>query len=991
MDVVDQNNDGHGVEGFSEWALLDALDSIRTKGDFACFEPTPRLDPIIVVHDVGLIHLPLSEAQAKQIIAKSRQAPYGKGSETIVDTSVRNTWELDPGQFEIRFPNWQAVLDDILVGVDEEMDVNSPITAKLYKMLVYEKGAMFKAHTDTEKIPGMFGTLVISLSSPHEGGDVVVTHCGVSKTLRTSQHDTAYASWYSDVTHEVLPVKSGYRLVLTYNLATDPTAELPTVDSLHNEPRELELRRVLQLWSQEVSNGLRGPSPLYYILDHKYTEANISYRGLKTNDRIRTECLLKICAELGFDLFLTTMEREEFGIPDDHYYDGYHELDFVVDRSNKLKAIFELTGNRLTSDVEFDEDDILGEDPFDDEPDEENYTGFMGNSGPEAMHWYRLSALIIVPQAGILSFLSPASGRRLLQDSDFRSLCSYLTTQCTNSPGSKQPVAQLLEWLETCEHKTRRWTLPKKLLTSDLILRILEISMLNHELKLLRLVIDTYTERVPVELFRRMREEYDKLTISVDEFRECFTLAFETQSTVRQSHEAISAVIGDAEPTEELRDIVSQAVESYLRSCETRDLDAQDGAAILDLCLRHRDFSYVERTILPIVERRIEWTPFVLGFLGELHQSMERRQVPRDKVGPIYARISGCAVQGLNLAWLTAVKAAQEEKPHPIPFLYPRISEPLKCRTNYMTHNLMFQFISTLVSLELFDQLQLLVGKIQSQATQLVGQELNSLWIPLLHELFSVLDWHNSSPKVCWKQTYQSLLLVYLKNYVKEKPLMPDLSRRAVSCSCKDCANLNQLLVDPTRNTGRFPMGKMRRLHLHQQLERSNIDCTHLTERYGNPHTLVVTKTETQSKLKILAWLQRRLEAESQLKAFDQDKLQIVLGDKFDDIMSMEMLEAEAQPVTSNASSATTSIAQHPSSWAPNASSVPKATTTSRTAPAKWGNQILRDIGWIGGSGANNSPSSSGNAPSRPTQTIPNPIAGAKRKYIEIIDLTEDE
>ncbi|RGP79497.1 hypothetical protein FLONG3_2245 [Fusarium longipes] len=54
------------------------------------------------------------------------------------------------------------------------MGISAPIRAEIYKMLLYEQGAMFKPHTDIEKIPGMFGTLVISLPSNHTGGDVVL-------------------------------------------------------------------------------------------------------------------------------------------------------------------------------------------------------------------------------------------------------------------------------------------------------------------------------------------------------------------------------------------------------------------------------------------------------------------------------------------------------------------------------------------------------------------------------------------------------------------------------------------------------------------------------------------------------------------------------------------------------------------------------------------------------------------------------------------------
>jgi hypothetical protein len=59
---------------------------------------------------VGNISMPLGEAQAQAIIAQSRQAPYGKGNQTLVDTSVRNTWELDPGQFELQGPAWAPLI-----------------------------------------------------------------------------------------------------------------------------------------------------------------------------------------------------------------------------------------------------------------------------------------------------------------------------------------------------------------------------------------------------------------------------------------------------------------------------------------------------------------------------------------------------------------------------------------------------------------------------------------------------------------------------------------------------------------------------------------------------------------------------------------------------------------------------------------------------------------------------------------------------------------
>ena len=68
----------------------------------------------------------------------------------------------------------------------------------------------------SEKAPGMFGTLVVCLPSPHSGGDVKVKHAGIQKVFSTSKKKAIifvvvsnsaalkYAVFkYSDVTHEV--------------------------------------------------------------------------------------------------------------------------------------------------------------------------------------------------------------------------------------------------------------------------------------------------------------------------------------------------------------------------------------------------------------------------------------------------------------------------------------------------------------------------------------------------------------------------------------------------------------------------------------------------------------------------------------------------------------------------------------------------------------------------------------------------------------------
>ncbi len=53
---------------------------------------------------MGVVGPPLTKTHARKLIKLCRQAPYGKGTETVVDTAVRRVWELDPAQFKLTNP-----------------------------------------------------------------------------------------------------------------------------------------------------------------------------------------------------------------------------------------------------------------------------------------------------------------------------------------------------------------------------------------------------------------------------------------------------------------------------------------------------------------------------------------------------------------------------------------------------------------------------------------------------------------------------------------------------------------------------------------------------------------------------------------------------------------------------------------------------------------------------------------------------------------------
>ena len=79
----------------------------------------------------------------------------------------------------------------------------------------------------------MFGSLVLVFPTPHEGGELVLRHDSKDWTfdaahiLSGTARSVAYIAFFSDVEHEVLPVKSGHRVTLTYNLYYGPDPEDP--------------------------------------------------------------------------------------------------------------------------------------------------------------------------------------------------------------------------------------------------------------------------------------------------------------------------------------------------------------------------------------------------------------------------------------------------------------------------------------------------------------------------------------------------------------------------------------------------------------------------------------------------------------------------------------------------------------------------------------------------------------------------------------------
>ena len=102
------------IEYGTDHTLEALLRSVDRPGDFCAhgrlFVPMPRLE----VDGAGPLSFPVPEAQVRALIDAAERAPYGKGPDTLVDTSVRDCWQIDSTRVRLSGKAWPETLAKIL-------------------------------------------------------------------------------------------------------------------------------------------------------------------------------------------------------------------------------------------------------------------------------------------------------------------------------------------------------------------------------------------------------------------------------------------------------------------------------------------------------------------------------------------------------------------------------------------------------------------------------------------------------------------------------------------------------------------------------------------------------------------------------------------------------------------------------------------------------------------------------------------------------------
>ncbi|KIJ69261.1 hypothetical protein HYDPIDRAFT_81166 [Hydnomerulius pinastri MD-312] len=395
----------------SQADLEEALGAdFNFEGRFAFSTPLPQApNPGLFIDGLGLVGLPLSELYARYIKGISDQAPCGKGTKTLVNREVRDTWEIDAKRVSFTNPEWQKYIDGFVVEtVWKALGVaanSSRPRCELHKLLLYETGSHFLPHQDTEKAKGMFATIIIILPSQYTGGQVHVTHGSLKEVFDFSSNSafsTSLLARYTDVVHEVKPITSGYRLALSYNLIHTSRGVLPSPPNIDSAISTV--RKNFSRWAGD--RYYETGNMVIYLLSHQYSEANVKEgaTALKGRDAHLIAQVRDVADETDVMLCLANIELYMTGSPDDHGdmyyhkrsrfesygYDGYAGrrgripgMEQEYNRELSLKTVVDLNGERLLDDstIRLSEEDSIPENAFDDvgDPDEVDYEGYQGN------------------------------------------------------------------------------------------------------------------------------------------------------------------------------------------------------------------------------------------------------------------------------------------------------------------------------------------------------------------------------------------------------------------------------------------------------------------------------------------------------------------------------------------------------------------------------------------------------------------------------------
>jgi hypothetical protein len=230
--VVDDSNRCDHVQA----ALLDASNVFAYKGAMEepdeLWEPSnwmPLFDGALSEEEQQQVRTILEQKQlpVNALLKVASPAPFGRNGASVFDPEYRKAFEIP----RRRLPSNLLEVLDLNFMMEKMETAMKPVSKnwnyQLYKIHMYGPGGKFEDHVDTLHANNHVATVVLSLPSEHVGGILRVRHNGKvlefdsAKGPKKNKYDETclrYGAFFTDCTHSVQEVISGWRVVVQYDV-----------------------------------------------------------------------------------------------------------------------------------------------------------------------------------------------------------------------------------------------------------------------------------------------------------------------------------------------------------------------------------------------------------------------------------------------------------------------------------------------------------------------------------------------------------------------------------------------------------------------------------------------------------------------------------------------------------------------------------------------------------------------------------------------------
>ena len=271
------------------------------KGEFIC---EPVLTYKESIHELKLFAdsskvSTVATPNVDELLAAATPSPFGMGHKTLIDTTVRNSFEIPAALLS------SSTLTSIAGCFDFKGLIHGLcLTLEPYKLVLYTLGGHFDEHRDTVRGKGHIGTLVCLLNSDFSGGELEI-RCGDMRESITKK--CTWVALFGDCPHNVHPVLSGTRVSMLFDIyAEEPDGFEQERGTLPPPIRGTGVADDKIIAATRLE--LRTVSAVLVCLQHMYSEDQLIPSLLKGSDRSLYATLVK-CGDFELDLIPVTLQH----------------------------------------------------------------------------------------------------------------------------------------------------------------------------------------------------------------------------------------------------------------------------------------------------------------------------------------------------------------------------------------------------------------------------------------------------------------------------------------------------------------------------------------------------------------------------------------------------------------------------------------------------------------------------------------------------------